>query len=708
MSFSPRVSDEGLVLSPSVNALTYAYGLSDFWASMFEDPERVESILEANTFLCADVYSKFLQLSSTLSLDDIQSSLGYQCKLVFISDTDYLPRHDRPNTYKLDSKILSTEHIYNRPFLPTRALDKVQDFHIDIDEGVISFANDIFTSGFPARLLPDGSTQIAMWFIDCKIDEALVADFFARHIGIEPARASDAYKSFVYGMYFLFTQGPNIDILRSGLNLVLGIPLSREEEIVLDTYKDTVTDSWIVLTDENQYILPYGLTPAVSAGDQLRRMQELADWVEVSDYKNKDEWWINLLIPEDILPYIPAAAVGIEHNRYATPGSYAYEVMSKYLKHNTFLVKINVDSFRTSESFTSIAEILKQIKPAHTYPIYVWSVSKQEEELYPDDDSFEYSLTAGVVDIPILFTDRFRRNAPTPLSRDTSLFFRNSVPSEVAFELGISSSIKDKVSCYAAADGTHSYAVTGFLNKSSVLRPDDDVLNAWAAVLLTRDHESLRISRNKVLYPVSAETSGVVTQYTAPESYRRIPLYITSKDGIKAKLSQAGLPFQDKSWDFRLFSPSFSLYGPVNTSLVNEGMNTYYLESMLAVFDIMFKPREGELISSIIPTSNEHSYKPFCPAKSDLNKQDYLHIIKITDDTYGVYWMTTNQNVSLQAFMEVDHSESLTATLESDFHTRGVAAIARTNNYFSRGDDFSSAVIGSRDNTSPVSIEVVL
>ena len=70
------------------SSLTYLYGLSDFWVSIFEDSELVDGILEASTFQLGDVYSRFLQLAGNISLDSIQETYNSQIKLIRLSQED--------------------------------------------------------------------------------------------------------------------------------------------------------------------------------------------------------------------------------------------------------------------------------------------------------------------------------------------------------------------------------------------------------------------------------------------------------------------------------------------------------------------------------------------------------------------------------------------------------------------------------------------
>lgn len=62
----------------------YLYGLSDFWSTIFEDPELFGGLYNATTTQMAKVYSKFLSLTSGLSLEDVQVNSGSEVELLTI------------------------------------------------------------------------------------------------------------------------------------------------------------------------------------------------------------------------------------------------------------------------------------------------------------------------------------------------------------------------------------------------------------------------------------------------------------------------------------------------------------------------------------------------------------------------------------------------------------------------------------------------
>ena len=371
--------------------LAYLYGLSDFWSVIFEDSQLFDRMLEANSIGLADVYAKFLQLTSTVSINDIQSFLYSEVKLLQISNSDSVPSLSG-TTYSIPEEIVSCRYLLDKPMLATNTLERGVHFDIDEVNHTITFYKSLTSLGFPTRVSTSGSTEVAFWMTDVELDDSLVYKYFGKLINIEPQNVSRTYRDFVRGLYFLYTQGPTITLLERGLSLALGIPVCRVEgETVLLTARNETTGNWLVATDRFSYVIPYGIEPEVSPGDVLSLGQEMVKIAEVKDYKVEDEWWINISIPEELLPTLD------DGQRLATEGSLADDIMRQYLKTHTFLVRLRWDNAFTSDSFEEVFNLLYDVKPSYTYPVFVWSVTDTDELVF-NDDSLEYSSTYQLVD----------------------------------------------------------------------------------------------------------------------------------------------------------------------------------------------------------------------------------------------------------------------------------------------------------------------
>lgn len=663
-------TDQGLAIGQNDTNMTYLYGLSDFFSVMFEDTERVNLLLEANSQGAAAIYNRFLQLTSSISLDTIQETIGSEIELVTVQSTDAV--QGQVNVYKLSKNITSSRYIANKPFLPTVLLEQGVDYRIEANsDGTyqVRFARDITSCGFSTRILSDGTTkEFALWFVDAEIDEQLIYKMFGALIGVNPAASSDAYYNFVYGLFYVYVNGPTLDLLRKGLNLVLGIPLARSSETVLTIRQYLETDQYIVITDQNQYIIPYGLTPSVSEGDSVTVGEELAQWVEIKDYVNDGEWWINLQIPSSIIPVLPAG----QPDRYARAGSHFDELMRNYLKKHTFLVNVKVDNFKNIQTFQQLSDIINKAKPTYTQPIYVWSISSLEETITVDDDLTLYRIDPSRcenINYPI--DKMYRANTDAQLMRGCPIFIRSNVPYWVTKITGTDSYLNGKP---VSMNGS---IVDGFVNPQGAFRTNTDVETAWMRTIFQRNHSQFRSKRSKVgrarsVANLTAVDGVPVNWYSIPAGMRVVPIYVTKQYDIQQKCQTMGVDVPPLSqWTFTFFDPSENS-SAINQLAINEGVNTSTSNSLVTYFNtLFFRGSNVAYLGALIP---QLGYVTYAPTVADINSGDYIMGIRILEDTVGIYWVTSNQMVAAPSYFPVEEIDTATFTYNMPL-TRGHQAI---------------------------------
>lgn len=308
-------------------------------------------------------------------------------------------------TYSLSNRITSSRFIANRPFLPTVTLEEEVDYHIDPLAGRISFAKRLSEYGFPSRITSNGSIEYSLWFVDVRYDESLIYSSFPILLGRQAAQStSEKYRSFLYGLFFIYTSGPTLSVMEKGLNLVLGIPLSRDNEKVLEIRKYLSTGQSVVITDYNSYIIPEGLIPTVGVGDSINVGDELSKWVEIIDTQKMPSWWDTYYveIPPSILPDIPPGG----YTRLVSGNSSYYTnwLMRTYLGANTFLVKVNTSytNFISQQEFESIPGIISELKPSYTGAIYYYYSVVPLTPVYTRATSGTLGESGILVEIPAI------------------------------------------------------------------------------------------------------------------------------------------------------------------------------------------------------------------------------------------------------------------------------------------------------------------
>lgn len=359
-------------------SLVYMYGMSDFWVDMFGDHQLVESLLAGETAKLGEAYSYFLQRSAGISLIDIQDKYQTRLKLLLLSEDDLVDPSDL-TSFKLDESIEDIQKLSNRPILPTQCLS--YGVHFDIDGDTLKLYKPLNELKFPVRYTSDGKWQYAIWMSDVEVNEKWIENSFGRLVGFTEDDAIFNYKSFLEGVYFLYTNGPNISFIERGVNLAMGMPYARATESILEIYQDEVTSNWVIFTPTQSYEIPYSFKPDLQPGDVLTEGDVLTTWVEVIDYSTSGAWWYQIYLPREVL----GNGVDPVELGKAVEGSTADKMMDDFLKHHMFEVLITQPSSDIT-AFNTAKGLILNAKPEYTYPIFVWRASVDDEIINLEDD----------------------------------------------------------------------------------------------------------------------------------------------------------------------------------------------------------------------------------------------------------------------------------------------------------------------------------
>lgn len=715
-------STSGLHIGEDDVNMTYAYGLGDFFSVMFEDTSVPNLLLESDTLVASETYSRFLQLTSGMSLEEVQVTTGSQIKLALINSADLV--QGTLSTYKLPENIVSARYVANRPLLPTELLESKVDFDVyQENDGTcyIRFASRLDGDGlsagqdyaFSSRLLSDDTTQYALWFVDAHIDERMVSSCFGNLINVAERNSSEEFANFVYGLYYVYTQGPTLTVLRRGLNLVIGIPLARLEETVIDIRMYLQTDQYIVITDQNQYVIPYGLPPSVSIGDTLQVGQELAQWVEVKDYVNDGDWWINLYIPSTLVPEPPAG----NGSRYAVQGGQIDYIMRNYLKTHTFLVRVNVTTFKNNQTFSELFSLINRSKPAYTQPVYVWSVSN-DENILVSEESTVIDIKHRLDDDLGASYDHMKRSSDQPLLRGTARFIRFNGPAmalPLVGELGSLNSSNNNV---------QTIPVTGYSNPKASIGGNSWEEIDWISVLANRSSDTWRGRRDTVGYrrgdlitAGSPERSGNIwdgesaVHQTSPLSYvfhelppgsRVVPLTVMSYAELDSKLEVFG---ETRPLSSRFTLPAYDRTRAINTHAIFHPVieraasalwPTASTPSPLEVVKFFgvrsYSLASEDTVTSVLGTQPGSMNKDMC--KSMLyqggleveyaSEGDLLLFCQINCSLVSVYLVTQDAQSYLPSFLPVDNPIETADFTTLGVPTRGMAP-HESPAYFRRG-----------------------
>lgn len=360
----------GIDISATQKNLTYLYGLTDFFNFVFQDTTTLNLLLTANATEAAEIYSKFLQHSSILTLSGIQTLIGSTIKLILIEDSD---RIGVTYNYNVDTPISSAKYLADRPFLPNKVLENGVDFSFvqsGINGCILHFAQPLNSYNFSQRVSSTGVNQYAIWVMDSVIDEQMIYNNYGSLLNVNPQISEETFSNFIFGLYYLYYNGPTLRVMEQALNLVLGVPLIRSPGTILDIRYNGETHQYIIITNTDQYLLPQGLTPLVNIGDSVNITDSLGKWIVLKDFISSGNWWEGVNIPISMIKNL----VGNQTNRIVTPESNYDYIMENYLFRNSFLIQMNIGNTPIySKYFSYIQSILYNAKPAWALPVFIWS-----------------------------------------------------------------------------------------------------------------------------------------------------------------------------------------------------------------------------------------------------------------------------------------------------------------------------------------------
>jgi hypothetical protein len=265
--------------------------------------------------------------------------------------------------------------------------------------------------------------QMALWAPDAFVDRRVLARNFGSLIGVE-RDSSESYRTFLRGIFQLYVLGPVLERIESALNVVLGLPVVRDDGEVLagvDTTEPLVnrvttqrpaTRQLATYEFPKETPLRADLTTAQVGKVTFQAFEPLTTAVTVTDYVQDPSWWHSTVIPPELLaeggaaaasrvrrtssPFYVKHVVGAndqprfgdpglkvgadEHGLRPAPGHpifrhrLAFVLMDQFLKFHTFFVRFDPTVFaqagaRFARSFSDLETLVLTAKPSHTFAI---------------------------------------------------------------------------------------------------------------------------------------------------------------------------------------------------------------------------------------------------------------------------------------------------------------------------------------------------
>jgi len=234
-------------------------------------------------------------------------------------------------------------------------------------------------------LVPDAYPPVTLWAESTYLDNrpAIEANFGAA-VGftLENLNALDAnvdYLSAVRGLWYNYFNGPRVALLRSGAQILLGLPFAEEEGVIEEIRTDfSPTTERILIRDAQStqvvrsYTYPSTLSidinPATGSpyavGDTVRQFAPLVRGVELLDYVSDKEW------------------IGV----YASGGG--ANTLQRFFR---FLLRVDYGAFNLA-ALLFVRDFILKVKPTYTSPIFSVLVNIKDVTIDVTDE-----VTFGVV-----------------------------------------------------------------------------------------------------------------------------------------------------------------------------------------------------------------------------------------------------------------------------------------------------------------------
>lgn len=308
----------------------FILGLSDLWTKFFKDDDQLKAMYTGNEILIGQAY---LELVSTVLNISARETPVFQkefFKLLTVREDNivYRVKDGRYGFEVTDIGLKDSTFLYNKIFGPSTILEKHQHFEYDssTDEDYLVFYNDPFDwlgdgepiPGMASRVVEvadaDGvvteQRELAIWVPDAVIEQFDMYLNYGYLINrFEPS--SEAYRSLIQGVIQYFVLGPTPQYLLSALNVVIGLPVIREDGEILQEVT-TANGLNTVVTDKNQYAFDEGIplrtdvTNTANWGTlTLDSLEHLSTVFFVRDSISEPTWWMDSIIPQKLLPDEP-------------------------------------------------------------------------------------------------------------------------------------------------------------------------------------------------------------------------------------------------------------------------------------------------------------------------------------------------------------------------------------------------------------------
>lgn len=378
----------------------FIHGLSDLWTRLFKDHEQLRAMYEGAEILIGQAYLELVSTILNISAREVPVFQKEFFKLITVREdlVTYRPSDGKYLFEVTEYPLKGARFLYNKIFDPTTILEQEIDYTFDAtgDIDYLVFNRDPFDwegdgnpiPGMASRVVSvtddDGNTtnetELAIWIPDAQIDQYDMYLSFGYLIKrFEPS--SEAYRALIQGVTQYFVLGPTVQHLTSALNVILGLPVIRNDGEVLQSVDTSDSRYQVVVTNERRYQFDAAVPLREDVLDEdswgvleFVAFEHLTSIFTVHDYVQDPTWWFDTTVPINIMPDEtkarrmvepdlfenlvdnppglvkvgdPGFFIGADDDGFVPTGRpsyrhlFSYIVFERFLRHHTFAVEFD-------------------------------------------------------------------------------------------------------------------------------------------------------------------------------------------------------------------------------------------------------------------------------------------------------------------------------------------------------------------------------
>lgn len=388
-------------------AENFILGLSDLWTRFFKDRPQLEGIYKGTEILIGQAYLDLLTNVLNLSLRETPVFRKEFFKLLTVREDLVEQRlSDGRYTFELtDFAVKGLKNLQNKIFQPTTILEEFLDYEVEIDgekDLLVFYKNPFDWTGSndtipgvayrTVTVVADDGTEsqqreLAFWLPDVLVDRFdLYLSYGYLLDRFEPS--SEAYRALLQGIVQYFVLGPTIQHLTSALNVIIGLPVVRDDGEILQEVDSSDARYNVVKTDRANYQFDAAIPLREDVLDEdnwgtliFQAFEHLSDVFQVKDSVSDPTWWFDITIPQRVMPDEgrqrrmlnpvmyenqinnppglvkigdPGFFIGADDDGFVptTPRPtyrhlFSYIVFERFLKHHSFIVEFNPDVLKS-------------------------------------------------------------------------------------------------------------------------------------------------------------------------------------------------------------------------------------------------------------------------------------------------------------------------------------------------------------------------